>query len=134
MSLVMWKEWLGISSFDCRYRSKNVAIDNRIKQELLHDPRKRAILIEHNQLDKQLFQYACELRYPQQQRQFGPSLTAAVEAFEASLENARPYTWTGMVGRCKRNLIFRPLLKRLNEGKKNSASAQSSAAFSRAPR
>lgn len=117
-SLLLWRHWLeqavGVPGFDCRYESVNVAPSNSVKQELAADPRNDEALEEHNQLDRQLLRYVREQRYPAQQSDFGATLAAEVEAFEASLQSAPPMhtSWYHSMGRAKRNLLFRPLWQR----------------------
>jgi len=110
-SMVLWKHWLEIPGLDHRYVSKNVMRDSRIKEEIRADPEKMDWLRKHNALDAGLLDHVRERVYPAQQARFGPSLEKEIEAFEASLDAVRPSSRSARIGRCKRNLIFRPIWK-----------------------
>jgi len=108
-SLVLWKRWLDIPDFDCRYVSRNTAPSNEVKRAILADPRCVEALEEHTRLDQQLVAHARDAIYALQRERFGPGLDAEVEAFESSLAGASGASLRGAVGRLKRNLVVRPL-------------------------
>lgn len=107
-SLLLWKRWTGCPRLDVTYRSVNVAQSNRLKQQLLSEQRNRDLLEECHVEDLKLFRYVIEEVYPRQQREYGDSLDSDLADFERSLSTASNWTFRGLLGKAKRNLIFRP--------------------------
>jgi hypothetical protein len=66
---------------DIRYAPVNVAKSSRVAKDLLDDPRSRAMIVEANQADLQLYRHVRDELFPAMQREFGPSLDHAVASF-----------------------------------------------------
>lgn len=111
-SLVLWRRWANEPQLNIRYRSRNIAADNRIKQELLADPQSRALLDEFNREDSRLYQYAREVIYPRQLAVFGcvsPEEVAAQTALAPNVRSAE-----SLLAACKRNLLYKPLARAIS--------------------
>ena len=111
-SLLMWRHWVGDAGFDIRYKPVNVARSNRLKEEILKDDVNVQALQESNSLDQQLYDYARKEIYPRQKAWLGDELDAQLKQFEQSLGRADNASLRNWYGRMKRNLLFRPGLKR----------------------
>ena len=107
-SLLLWKHWTERPNMDVTYRSVNVARSNRLKHELLSDSRNRELLEECHVEDLKLYRYVVEEVYPQQQQAYGDSLASDLEQFEASLATSSNWSFSSLLGKAKRNLVFRP--------------------------
>src|SRR5207249_3880510 len=66
---------------DIRYAPVNVAKSSRIAKDLLDDPRTRAMIVEANQADLELYRHVKEELFPAMERGYGPSLADSVAAF-----------------------------------------------------
>ena len=108
-SLVLLRNWSGDEELDIHYRSRNVAKDNRVKQQLLSDPRIVALIREHHEEDYKLYNYVCDVIYQRQAQQYGPSLTADTAEFEAGLPAPRKHSTRQLLASGKRNLIYKPV-------------------------
>ena len=110
-SLVLFHDWCGESELDVRYRSINVATDNRIKNELLSDDRKMTLIEECHQQDRLVYRYARDVIYPRQVKRFGPTLPAALQELEDSLPGPTILSFTQFVATAKRNMLYKPLTR-----------------------
>jgi hypothetical protein len=84
-SLLLLRRKVGDPRLGIRYQARNVAPENRLKREILADPRKRAQLEEVNALDLRLYEYVCRELYPRQRREYGATLAADVAAFRGAV-------------------------------------------------
>lgn len=112
-SLVLLRRWSQEPALDIHYRSRNMAKDNRIKQQLLADPKIVARIREHNAEDYKLYRYACQVVYPRQVGQYGPLLEADLAELESSLPAARKASIARTLASAKRNLFYKPVARRL---------------------
>jgi len=111
-SLLMWRRWLDDARVDIRYSSKNVMTDSNIKRQLLDDPATRAKLEEANREDLKLYQHVVDNVYPGQVQQYGPTLTADLEAFAST--NSRPRIYPReLPSLVLRKAVYRPLALRI---------------------
>jgi hypothetical protein len=108
-SLVLWRQWANEAQLNIRYRSRNIAADNRIKQELLADSQSRALLEEFNGEDVRLYQYARDVIYPRQLGRWGHVSPEEVAAQTTLAEGVRPAE--NLLAACKRNLFYKPLAR-----------------------
>ena len=63
-SLVMFRQRVDDPRLEIRHRRKRVAENDDIKNQLLSDPRTRSLLVEANQLDLELYEFAAKELYP----------------------------------------------------------------------
>ena len=111
-SLVLLKA-LRASDLDIAYERVNVAKRTVVAEELLADPKRRQAIVEANQADLELFEYARHEVFPRQQREFGPTLGSAVEAF--LLEKQRGFNRRRItVSRAKQYGLYKPLTRARN--------------------
>ena len=110
-SLVLLRHWSGNDAFDVRYRSRNIATDNRIKKQLLASPGTVARIEELHTADLQLYAHARDIIYARQTAQFGPGLDQAVEEMEASLPGPAVLSLQQFVASAKRNMLYKPLTR-----------------------
>lgn len=92
------------------YKRVNVARSNTLAQELLAHPRTHQMLVEANQADLALYDCVRSELYPALQRDYGPSLTADVAAFQAARDAHFNY-WNLTLSRLKQYAVYRPLLQ-----------------------
>ena len=95
---------------DIRYAPVNVAKGSRIARDLLDDPHTRAMIVEANQADLELYRHVREELFPTMQREFGPSLAASVAAFrdgQTRRFNRRHLAMSGL----KQRLVLRPAMR-----------------------
>jgi hypothetical protein len=95
---------------DIGYAPVNVAKGSRIAKDLLDDARTRAMIVEANQADLELYRHAREELFPAMQREYGPSLSDAVAAFrdgQTKRFNRRQLAMSGL----KQRLVLRPALR-----------------------
>jgi hypothetical protein len=83
-SLVIFRQRVGDPRLAIGYRRRRVAENDDIKNELLADSRTRALIIEANRLDIELYEYAIEHLYPAFQRAYEGDLGRDVAAFKQS--------------------------------------------------
>ncbi len=112
-SLLLLQKKLQDPQFNIHYIRKNIASDNRIKNELLKDPAKRKLLEEANRLDLELYDYVIKERYPEEQRIYGPELAADLAKFKERNKSYHKNT-SGWQDFLKRNLLYKPALKLAN--------------------
>ena len=106
-SLVLLRGWAEHAALDIRYRARNTAKDNRIKNELLNNPETVALIRGHHQEDEKLYRYAAEVVFPRQVEQFGATLDADVSALEASLPAPQRAIFARAVASVKRNVFYK---------------------------
>jgi hypothetical protein len=107
-SIVMLKA-LRVPDLDIRYSPVNVAKSSSIAKDVLADPAKRQMIVEANEGDIALYRHVSDEIYPRLQREFGPSLEAAV-ADAAAAENTFNRT---KLAACwlKSRIVHKPLLR-----------------------
>jgi hypothetical protein len=110
-SLVLLRHWSGEPKMDLRYRSRRVASDARLKQEILGDPRMVALIHECHEQDSTLYRYVRDVVYPRQIARFGPGLTQACEKLEQSLPGPMVLSLPQLLASAKRNLVYKPLTR-----------------------
>lgn len=110
-SLVLLRAWSQEESLDIRYRARNIATDNRIKQELLADPDAMALIHECHEEDQKLYRYAVDVMYARQVDQFQGSLDVDVANLRHSTPNAGRIIATAMAS-LKRNMLYKPAVRR----------------------
>jgi hypothetical protein len=108
-SLVLLRRWCG--RLDVRYRSRNIATDNRLKKDLLANPRTVALIRDHHAADITLYAYAKSIVYPRYVERFGSGLGAAVEELEESLPGPTILSYKQFVASAKRNMLYKPLTR-----------------------
>jgi len=86
--------------------------DSNIKRQLLDDPATRAKLEEANREDSKLYQHVVDNVYPGQVQQYGPTLTADLEAFASSNSQFRLYP-RELPSLILRKAVYRPLALRI---------------------
>jgi hypothetical protein len=79
-SIVMLKH-LRAPDLDIGYAPQNVARGSDVAKRLLADPTSRAMLLEANRADIELYRHVVGDVFPAQERAFGPSLPDRVDAF-----------------------------------------------------
>ena len=108
-SLVLFRKWCDDDELDIRYRSHNIASDNRIKNELLADAKIVSLIEECHEQDRILYRYARDVIYARQVKQFGPSLHAELAILEESLPGPTILSFQHFVATAKRNMLYKPL-------------------------
>ena len=83
-SLVIFRQLTGDPRLEIRYRRRRVAENDDIKNQLLANPRTRALMIEANRLDIELYEYAVQDLYPAFQRAYEGDLDRDVAEFKTS--------------------------------------------------
>lgn len=107
-SMVLLKALLA-NELNISYRRVNVAPKNAIKDRLLSTDRTRQMLIESQQADLELYNYVRQEIYPRYQREYGPSLEAAVAHYQQTRSNMFNY-WNLTLCRLKHYMLYKPLL------------------------
>ena len=110
-SLVLFRPWCHEPDLDIRYRSHNIATDNRIKKELLANPRTVALIDECHAQDRILYAHARDVIYPRQVMEFGPTLADELRELEDSLPAPTILSFTQFVATAKRNMLYKPLTR-----------------------
>lgn len=117
-SLVLLKA-LQAPDLDIAYASVNVAQGSTVAKDLLATPKSRQALIEANQGDLELFEYARHELFPALRREYGPSLDEAVVSFRR--ERHRGFNRTKLaMSRTKQYVLYKPLV-RIHERKPSRA-------------
>ena len=83
-SLVMFRQLVKDPRLDIWYRRKRVAASDEIKDRLLGDPRTRALLIDANRLDLELYEFAAQELYPAFRRRYEGALDRDVVEFKGA--------------------------------------------------
>ncbi len=117
-SLVLWKRWTGMPQIDLSYRSVNVARSNAVRMQVLSDDRNRGLIRALHRQDAKLYRYVVEELYPRQVADYGESLQDDVRSFERALARGTNSSWVGLLGKVKRNLIYKPVMRFVNSGRK----------------
>lgn len=117
-SLVLWRKWTGALRVDIGYRAVNVARSNVVKTNVLANDRNRELIRELNREDEKLYRYVADRRYPQQMAAYGDTLEADVRSFEKTLTAARNWSWLGLLGKAKRDLVYKPTIRTASFGRK----------------
>ena len=110
-SLVLFEKWCAEPDLNIHYRSINIAPDNRIKNEILNDPKAVAMIEECHQADRVVYRYAREVIYARQVKQFGPGLGQKLKELEDSLPGPTILSFTQFVASAKRNMLYKPMTK-----------------------
>ena len=106
-SLVLWKKWCDTPQLDIRFRRKNTAKQNTIKQQLLTDEKSRAKLIAANEEDLRVYTFVVNQLFPRQVAEFGGGLDEAVQTFVASNEPSPLYP-RQLTSMFVRELLYKP--------------------------
>jgi hypothetical protein len=80
----MFRQLVGDPRLEIRYQRRRVAENDDIKNELLANPRTRALMVEANRLDSELYEYAVRELYPAFQRAYKGDLDRDVADFKKS--------------------------------------------------
>ena len=119
-SLILMRRWFDNSRLDIRYRPKNVMKDNSVKRRMLDDSANRSKLEAANQEDIKLYEFVTESFYPEQIRQYGPSLHSDVWEFEATNVRPRPYP-RQIRSLLIREMVYKPLAYHLARSSRDAA-------------
>lgn len=108
-SLVLLKS-LRAQDLDIDYRPVNVARSNTLAQELLSSPSAREALVDANRADLELYSYVNDELFPSLEREYGPSLTDAVDEYRRASRGR--WNTMNLVGcRLKQYLVYKPALR-----------------------
>jgi hypothetical protein len=95
---------------DIAYTSVNVARGSTVAKDLLSTPKMCQALVEANQGDLELFEYARQELFPALRREYGPSLDDAVGSFRR--ERHRGFNRRRLaLSRMKQYALYRPLVR-----------------------
>ena len=108
-SLLLFQRQVADPRLNILYQARNVAPSDKIKNELLLDPRQRARLEKVNQLDLQLHAYVCRELYPRQRREYGKTLDADLAAFRVATTEMR-IDQKLLLNRVATKFFYQPLL------------------------
>lgn len=113
-SLVLMK---GLVAGDLRisYKPVNVARDKSLARDLLERESTRQLLIEAQEVDLQLYEYARRELYPTYRREYGPSLESDVERFGAT-QSGNFSHWNRSLSRLKHYGLYEPALHLYRKG------------------
>lgn len=118
-SLVLLKS-LRAPDLNIDYESVNVASGNTVAKDLLATPSTRQALVEANQADLELYEYARTELYPRHQREHGPSLTETVADYQA--DSRRAFNRTKLtLSRAKQYGLYKPTLRLYRGGASRNA-------------
>ena len=109
-SMVMMRRVFSEARLDVRYRSANVASDNSIKNELLENPDKVAILESINEEDLKLYRHVTEVLFPRYQETYGPDLAGDVRRFQSENEGSN-WGLKYYANLAWRNILYKPWLE-----------------------
>jgi hypothetical protein len=91
------------------YEPVNVARKNNLAERLLSTESTRQMLLDANQVDLELYNYAKKELYPAFQREYGPNLERDVSDYQQNrANNFKSQNIT--LSRLKQYLIYKPLL------------------------
>jgi hypothetical protein len=110
-SLLLWKRWTGVGSLDVGYRPVNVARSNAVRQEVLSDPDTEAAIRRFSRQDEKLYRYVVDEFYPRQVAAYGSSLADDLRSFQSTLARGTNFSCLGLVGKAKRDLFYKPLMR-----------------------
>jgi hypothetical protein len=117
-SLVLWKRWTGLPRIHVGYCPVNVAGSNAVKKKVLSDAGSRERIRDLHRQDERLYRYCVEELYPRQVAAYGGALDDDVRSFERTLAAGTNLSWVGLLGKAKRNLIYKPVMRLVNSGHK----------------
>jgi hypothetical protein len=117
-SLLLWRRWTGLPQIRIGYRSVNVARCNGVRAKVFSDVSNRALIRELHQQDAKLYRYVVEELYPRQVAAYGEPLDEDVRSFAQALAGGTNLSWAGLLGKAKRNLIYKPVIRLLTSGRK----------------
>jgi hypothetical protein len=117
-SLVLWKRWTGMAQIDIGYRAVNVARSNAVRENVLSDDRTGELIRDLHQEDAKLYRHVVEELYPRQVAAYGETLQDEVRSFERTLATGANSSWVELLGKAKRNLIYKPVMRLVNSGRK----------------
>jgi hypothetical protein len=103
---------------DIGYCSVNVARSNAVKERVLSDAGNRERIRDLHQQDVKLYRYVVEELYPRQVAAYGQTLHDDVRSFERNLAAGTNLSWVGLLGKAKRNLIYKPVMRFVNSARK----------------
>jgi len=113
-SLLLWKRWTGIGRLDVGYCSVNVARSNGVKAEILAHDGAEAAIRDATRQDDRLYRYVVEEVYPRQVAAYGHALPDDLLWFEAGLAAGTNFSYLGLLGKAKRDLLYKPVLRVVN--------------------
>lgn len=113
-SLLLWKQWTGIRPLDVGYSSVNVARSNAVKAKILSDDEAEEAIRDATGQDEKLYRYVVEQVYPRQVAAYGHALGDDVFWFEAGLAAGTNFSYLGLLGKAKRDLLYKPVMRVVN--------------------
>ncbi len=113
-SMVLLKA-LRANNLNISYRLVNVARKNSLAENLLSAESTRQMLIEANQADLELYNFARKELYPSFQREYGSQLEKDVSDYQQNRDK-NFNMWNLTLSRLKQYLIYRPLLSLYRKG------------------
>ena len=114
-SLVMFREWAALRSFDIRYNSLNVSTRRktkspfRFRSQMTDDRKLESAVVEANAEDVMIYRWVVEHCYPEQRRRYGTRLAADVAEFRAANAQHRLRWNDSLTAKAYRNAVFKPL-------------------------
>lgn len=114
-SLVMFRAWAGMPSFDLRYRSLNVSAGRAardqflVRKELARDAKLASALKEANQEDLELYRWVMDEQYSRQRTLFESVVGQELDAFRRANAQANIRLQDSLSAKAYRNVIFKPL-------------------------
>jgi hypothetical protein len=107
-SLVLLRKLVCGPGLDIWYRKRLVAASDDIKERLLNDPRSRALLVDANREDSELYDFAVNELYPTFKKQYGDGLES--DAAQVKKANGAPGRIGGRVKFIANHYVSRQLL------------------------
>lgn len=107
---------------DIRYAPVNVAKSSDVAKRLLADPGTRQMIVEANQADLEVYEHVTGDVYPALQRQYGPTLPGAVDAFREDGKKGYDRRKLALYG-LKQRMLLKPTI-RLYRGRRTSGLVQ----------
>lgn len=107
-SMVLLKALMA-NDLNISYKRVNVARDNTIKERLLTTESTRQLLLEAQQVDRELYDYVRQELFPTYRRAYGPSLEEDVARFRQTQGNSFNYRNLTLC-RLKHYMLYKPLL------------------------
>jgi hypothetical protein len=108
-SLLLLRHWTTEPGLNLARRRRNVATDNRIKDEILSYPALVAKIHEHHAEDFRLYEYARDVVYPRQVADYGPALAADLAQLTSAAESPVALSLAHYLAKSKRACIYKPL-------------------------
>ena len=105
--LLLLEQWSGVT-WNLAFRSRNIARNGQIKQQILNNSRLMDAAIEAHQADIAVYEYAREKIYPLMRSTYRPEAPRPANA-----PSKLPLIWPA----AKRNLIYKPLSKVRDRGR-----------------